>query len=199
VGYGRVSPKHVVHLFLPEEERPKETAVSRSRKKGTAAAPIGVSLTGIDDLLVRFAKCCDPIPGDEIIGFISRGRGITVHTAICVHVRDMDPERLVDVQWDIREKRDYPVHMRILCSDKKGLLADISSAISSLDVNITHAEINTAQDGRATCDFAVNVADLNQFKKVVASVKKLQGVISVERAGRSGWTNGGTGRRDGRH
>jgi GTP pyrophosphokinase len=94
----------------------------------------------------------------------------------------MDPERLVDVQWDIREKRDYPVHMRILCSDKKGLLADISSAISSLDVNITHAEIHTGQDGRVTCDFAVNVADLNQFNKVVASVKKLQGVISVERA-----------------
>ncbi len=182
VGYGRVSPKHVVHLLLPEEEAPKETPVSRSRKKGAAAVPIGVSLTGIDDLLVRFAKCCDPIPGDEIIGFISRGRGITVHTANCVHVRDMDPERLVDVQWDIREKRDYPVHMRILCSDKKGLLADISSAISSLDVNITHAEIHTGQDGRVTCDFAVNVADLNQFNKVVASVKKLQGVISVERA-----------------
>ena len=181
VGYGRVSPKHVVHHFLPEEEVKKEEPPDKTRKKGAEAEPIGVSLTGIDDIMVRFGKCCDPIPGDEIIGYISRGRGITVHTANCTHVRDMDPERLVDVHWDIREKREYPVQMRIVCHDKKGILADISAAISSLDVNITHAEINTDQDGQATCEFGVNVNDLDQFNRVVAAVKKVRGVVSVQR------------------
>jgi GTP pyrophosphokinase len=185
VGYGRVSPKHVVHHFLPEEEVKKGEPPDRTRKKGAEAEPIGVSLTGIDDIMVRFGKCCDPIPGDEIIGYISRGRGITVHTANCTHVQDMDPERLVDVHWDIREKREYPVQMRIVCHDKKGALADISAAISSLDVNITHAEINTAQDGQAHCEFSVNVIDLNQFNKIIAVIRKLREVISVERLWRS--------------
>ncbi len=181
VGYGKVSPKHVVHHFLPEEETKKETTVARTRKKGAETAPVGVSLTGIEDIMVRFGKCCDPLPGDEITGYISRGRGITVHTANCAHIREMDPDRLVDVQWDIREKREYPVQMRIVGNDKKGLLADISSAITSVDVNITHAEINISQDGEAICDFAVNVNDLHQFNKVITAVKKVREVISVER------------------
>jgi guanosine-3',5'-bis(diphosphate) 3'-pyrophosphohydrolase len=185
VGYGRLSPKHVVHHFLPEEESAREEPSDRTKKKGVEAAPVGISLTGIDDIMVRFGKCCDPIPGDEIIGYISRGRGITVHTAHCAHIRDMDPERLVDVQWDIREKRDYTVQMRIVCHDKKGALADISAAISSLDVNITHAEINAALDGQARCEFGINVADLNQFNKIVTVIRKLRGVISVERFWRS--------------
>jgi GTP pyrophosphokinase len=181
VGYGKVSPKHVVHSFLPEEEVKKEELPERVKRKASGSEPIGVSLTGIDDIMVRFGKCCDPIPGDEIVGYISRGRGITVHTINCTHVKDMDPERLVDVKWDIREKKEYPVQMKIICLDKKGALADISAAISSLDVNITHAEINTAQDGQANCEFGVNVTDLKQFNQIIAVIKKLRGVISVER------------------
>jgi guanosine-3',5'-bis(diphosphate) 3'-pyrophosphohydrolase len=185
VGYGRVSPKHVVHHFLPEEEVKKEEISDKARKKDATAAHVGVSLTGIDDIMVRYAKCCDPIPGDEIVGYISRGRGVVVHTADCKHVRDMDIERLVDVQWDIREKRDYPVQMRIICNDKKGILADISAAISMIDVNITHAETNTSPDGKATCDFTVNVNDLAQFNRIVTAVKKVRGVVSVQRLWRS--------------
>jgi len=181
VGFGRVSPKHVVHHFLPEEETVKEAALDRAKKKSAKVEPVGVSLTGIEDIMVRFAKCCDPIPGDEITGYISRGRGITVHKANCVHIREMDPDRLVDVKWDIREKRDYPVQVRIIGNDKKGFLADVSAAISSVDVNISHAEINTEQAGQAVCDFVVNVNDLQQFNKVIAAVKKLRGVTSVER------------------
>ncbi|MCE5263583.1 MAG: bifunctional (p)ppGpp synthetase/guanosine-3',5'-bis(diphosphate) 3'-pyrophosphohydrolase [Deltaproteobacteria bacterium] len=181
VGYGKISPKHVLHHFLPEEEVKKEELPERVKRKGSGTEPIGVSLTGIDDIMVRFGKCCDPIPGDEIVGYISRGRGITVHTINCTHVKDMDPERLVDVKWDIREKKEYPVQMKIVCLDKKGALADISAAISSLDVNITHAEINTAQDGHANCEFGVNVTDLKQFNQIISVIKKLRGVISVER------------------
>jgi guanosine-3',5'-bis(diphosphate) 3'-pyrophosphohydrolase len=185
VGYGRVSPKHIVRRFLPEEEIKKDEATDKTRKKGPETDSVGVSLTGIDDIMVRYAKCCDPIPGDEIIGYISRGRGIIVHTANCPHVRDADVERLVDVKWDVSEKRDYLVQMRVVCNDKKGILADVSSAISTLDVNITHAEINTSQDGKATCDFSVNVYNLDQFNLVVAAVRKVRGVVSVQRILRS--------------
>ena len=185
VGYGRVSPKHLVHRFLPEEVVKKEESSERTRKKGAGTATLGVSLTGIEDIMVRYAKCCDPIPGDQIVGFISRGRGITVHTANCIHVPDMDPERIVDVQWDVREKREYPVQMRIVGNDKKGILADISAAISGMDVNITHAEINTGPDGLATCDFGVHVHDLEQFNQVLAEIRKVKGVVSVQRLWRS--------------
>ena len=181
VGYGKVSPKHVVHHFLPEEELRKEETGEKTLKKGEKAEPFGVSLTGIDDVMVRYAGCCDPIPGDEIIGYISRGRGVIVHTANCPHVRDMDTERLVGVQWDVREKRDYLVQMRVICNDKKGILADLSAAISMMDVNITSADTHTDQDGKATCDFSINVSDLDQFNRVIAAVKKVRGVISVQR------------------
>ena len=185
VGYGRVSPKHVVHQFLPEEEIKKEETVDKILKKGQKAEPYGVSLTGIDDVMVRYAGCCEPIPGDEIIGYISRGRGVIVHTVNCPHVRDMDTERLVEVQWDIREKRDYLVQMRVICNDKKGILADLSAAISTLDVNITRADTHTDPDGKATCDFSINVSDLDQFNRVIAAVRKVRGVVSVQRLSRS--------------
>ena len=128
---------------------------------------------------------CDPIPGDEIIGYISRGRGVVVHTAGCPHIRDMDTERLVDVHWDVRQKRDYLVQMRAICNDKKGILADLSAAISMLDVNISHAETTTDQNGKATCDFTVNVNDLHQFNRIVEAVKKVRGVVSVQRLWRT--------------
>ncbi|MBM4314223.1 MAG: bifunctional (p)ppGpp synthetase/guanosine-3',5'-bis(diphosphate) 3'-pyrophosphohydrolase [Deltaproteobacteria bacterium] len=185
VGYGRISPKHILHQFLPEEEAGKEEPVDTAPKKGSEKEPFGVSLTGIDDVMVRYAKCCDPIPGDEIIGYISRGRGVVVHTAGCPHVRDMDTERLVDVHWDVREKRDYLVQMRVICNDKKGVLADLSAAIAMLDVNISYAETNTDQNGKATCDFTVNVSDLNQFNRIVEAVKRVRGVVSIQRRRRS--------------
>ncbi|EKD22328.1 MAG: hypothetical protein ACD_87C00043G0001 [uncultured bacterium] len=91
----------------------------------------------------------------------------------------------MDVQWDIREKRDYQVQMRVICNDKKGILADLSAAISMMDVNITSADTHTDQDGKATCDFSINVSDLDQFNRVIAAVKKVRGVVSVQRLLRS--------------
>jgi GTP pyrophosphokinase len=185
VGYGRISPKQLLHRFLPEDALKKEETADKPRRKQGKKQQVGISLTGIDDIMVRYAKCCDPIPGDEIVGYISRGRGITVHTANCVHVRDMDSERLVDVQWDVREKSEHQVHMRVLCNDKKGILADVSSAISAFDVNITRAEVDTGPDGKATCDFSVNVYDLDQFNQLATGLKKVKGVLLVQRLWRS--------------
>ncbi len=183
VGYGKLSPKSIVNRFITEEEGQKKEkeAPEKKLKTTSSAAAASISLTGIDDVLVRFAKCCNPIPGEEIVGYISRGRGITVHTAECPLAMEMDADRLVDVEWNLKEKHTFPVHMRVISSDYKGVLAEISSVISSLDVNISHAEVDTNSNNQAICDFVLDVNDLNQYGKVVAQIKKLSNVVSVER------------------
>jgi len=183
VGYGKISPKHVVRLFLPEEiAREEEIPAEKPKKKAPPISTPGISLTGIEDVMVHYAKCCNPIPGDEIVGYISRGRGINIHTAQCPHIQEFDSERVVDVQWSIREKHTYPVGERGVCKDQKGLVAELSAVISSMDINISHAEIDTRlHDMQAICDFKLDVNDLNQFNQIVAAIKKLKSVISVER------------------
>lgn len=183
VGYGKISPKHVVRLFLPEEiARGEEIPAEKPKKKAPPISTPGISLTGIEDVMVHYAKCCNPIPGDEIVGYISRGRGINIHTAQCPHIQEFDSERVVDVQWSIGEKQTYPVGMRVVCKDQKGLVAELSAVISSMDINISHAEIDTRlHDMQAICDFKLDVNDLNQFNQIVAAIKKLKSVISVER------------------
>jgi len=187
VGYGKVSAKRIVNKFLPEEvTKGSDAATEKEKKKSPATASVGISVTGIEDVLVRFARCCHPIPGDEILGYISRGRGITVHTANCLSIGEIDPERIVDVEWNIREKQTFPVNMRVVCSDKKGLLAELSAVISSMDINISHAEIDTKPaDMQAICDFKLDVNDLQQFNQVFNAIKKLKSVISAERVRRS--------------
>lgn len=186
VGYGKLSPKYVAKRFIIEEPVDKEKTGAEVKKKKTARPSIpGISLTGIEDVMVRFAKCCDPIPGDEIYGYISRGRGVTVHTAQCPIIRSMDTDRLVDVAWnlkgDLKGKHTYPVQMRVVSVDYKGVLAEISAVIAVLDVNISHAEVDTTSSNQAICNFTLDVNDLKHFDKVVAEIKKLSKVLSVER------------------
>jgi len=184
VGYFKLSPKKVVNYILPEpeaeektEEKGDQPVQSRERPKSS----VGISLTGIEDIMVRFGKCCDPIPGDDILGFVSRGRGITVHKADCPNVQGAEPDRLVELEWNKKERHAYPVHMRVVCKDKKGALAEISAVIASSDVNISQAHVDTGEDMNAVLTFRVDVNDLNQFNKVVSAIKRLKNVQSVER------------------
>ncbi len=183
VGYFKLSPKKVVNYMLPEPEE-EEGAIEKVeqpvRRKDRPKSSAGISLTGIEDIMVRFGKCCDPIPGDEVIGFVSRGRGITVHKADCPNVQGAEPDRLVELEWNIKERHTYPVHMRVVCKDKKGALAEISAVIASSDVNISQAHVDTG-DLSAVFNFRVDVSDLNQFNKVVSAIRRIKNVQSVER------------------
>ncbi|HON22604.1 MAG TPA: bifunctional (p)ppGpp synthetase/guanosine-3',5'-bis(diphosphate) 3'-pyrophosphohydrolase [Syntrophales bacterium] len=182
IGYGRISAKHIINRLLPETvAKVEETALDKPRKKTKSAASVGISLTGIEDVLVKFAHCCDPIPGDEIVGYISRGRGITIHTAQCPNLQELDPDRFVEVSWNIKDKQTYPVDMLVICQDKKGVIAEVSSVISALDINISHAEVETTQDLRAICNFRIDVHDLQEFNRVAAAIKKVKCVLSIER------------------
>lgn len=180
VGYGRVSPKRIVQYFLPEDEAKVDKTIPEKRKKRSSDS-MGISLTGIEDVMVRFAKCCNPIPGDEILGYISRGRGVVIHAVGCPSIENIDPERLVDVAWNIKEKHLYPVQMRVACKDEKGVLAEISAVISSMDVNISQANINTRPNTEAICDFKLDVNDLDQFNQITSAIKKLKSVVLVDR------------------
>ena len=181
VGYGRISPRQIVNSFLVTAEAPKgsEKLPEKTRKK--AAAPsLGISLTGIDDVMVKFAKCCNPIPGDEITGYISRGRGITVHTQSCPHLKKLDIERIVDVNWDLRQKHAYPVHIKVVCNDRKGVLTEVSSVITSFDINISFAQVETT-DMIANCMFIIDVNDLQQLNSIFSAIRQLKVVRSIER------------------
>ncbi len=182
VGYGRVSAKRIVNYFVHEEigisEKPPDETIAR---KGKRDASQGISITGIEDIMVRFAKCCDPIPGDEIVGYISRGRGVAIHTVDCERLQELDSERIIDVSWSAKASQTYSVNMVVTCKDQKGILAEISSAISSLDVNISSARVETRKDGRVICFFRIDVTGLRQLNDLTSAIKQLKDVISVER------------------
>jgi GTP pyrophosphokinase len=181
VGFGRVSPRQVVNHFLAEELVKAPELIKEKVKKKTAASPsTGISLTGVEDIMVKFAKCCNPIPGDEISGYISRGRGITVHTHSCPYLKRLDADRIVDVDWNVKEKHAYPVYIKVVCDDRKGVLTEVSSIISSFDINISYAQIETI-DMIATCNFVIDVSDLHQLNKISSAIRQLKFVKSVER------------------
>lgn len=181
IGYGKVSAKFVVNRFVAEEEQKEEILPEKPKKKMKKGSDAGISITGVDDVMVRFAKCCTPLPGDDIIGYITRGRGVSVHVANCAVIQEMDPERLVDVQWNIEKKQAFPVNIRVICQDKKGLLSELSNVIAGLGINISSANIDTVRGENATCDFELDVSDLKQFNTLVSSLKKLKSVITIER------------------
>ena len=132
-------------------------------------------------MMVRFAKCCNPLPGDPISGYVTRGRGVSVHTADCPNILGGDPERLIQVSWNLKEATVHAVRVRITCNDKKGLLADISSALSSSEVNILRADVYTTEDQKAVCNFELEVRDLKHLQNAFRALNKLKNVLKVER------------------
>ena len=186
VGYGKISSNQIVGKLLPDEklkervehkESRLESVINKLKGKSSSA----VEISGLDDVLVRFGKCCNPVPGDDIIGFITRGKGVTVHTTDCQFALENDPERRVDVAWNKVKTAALPVKIRVLCHDVKGILATITLAITNCEANIASAHIQSTIDQRGENIFEVNVTDLAHLQKVMNSLMKIKGVIKVER------------------
>lgn len=185
VGYGRISAKQLVHKFVPPEELEKKARVE-SRIKKVARRLIGKGESGvivkeIDNIMVRFGKCCNPLPGEKIKGYITRGRGVTIHSYDCIYIQGCDHARLIDVKWDQREKFVYPVKIEVTSVDKRGLLAAISSSISLAEANISNAYARTLGDQKAVSTFELGVNNLEHLRNVIKSVEKIKGVIKVSR------------------
>jgi len=185
IGYGRISAKQLVYKFIsPEELERREREESRIKKVArrlTGKSKSGIIVKEIDNIMVRFGKCCNPLPGEKIRGYITRGRGVTIHTYDCIYIQGCDQERLIDVQWDQREKFVYPVKIEVTSVDKKGLLAAISSSISLAEANISIAYARTLEDQKAVSTFEVEVNDLEHLQNVIRSIEKVKGVIKVSR------------------
>jgi len=135
----------------------------------------------MEDVMIRYAKCCNPLPGDEIVGFITRGQGVTIHTSDCPFVAESDPERRIDVTWVKGKSAALPVRLRVLCMDEKGILATMTLAITKAEANIVSAQIKSTVDKRGENIFELNVTDLTHLNKVINALMKVKGVAKVER------------------
>jgi GTP pyrophosphokinase len=184
VGYGKASIMPLLRRLLsPDQlhEKSHESRLSTLIRKVVTRRPSSVIVKGMDSIFVRLGNCCHPVPGDPIVGFITRGRGVTIHSKECPKVLESDPARAVEVTWEAGTKAVHPVKLRVVCSDKPGLLADISRSITSSEVDIRRASVMTTRDQRAICDFEVSVNDANHLASLMKSIGKVRGVQSVER------------------
>lgn len=189
VGYGKISPRQIISKLLPPDELPplkelEETKERKADRDSKLKDGEGIKVSGVEDILFKFSKCCNPLPGDEIIGFITRGRGVSIHTMDCPNAQQLmyDTERRIDVEWDFRKVGSHQVTIKVLIGhDRPGVLAEISSAISSTNTNIAQAEIKVTEEKMGQNTFVLEVSDLNQLKAAIAAIQKVDGVIEVER------------------
>ncbi len=186
VGYGKYSAKQVLSRVYPEEmaegKDPAEE-VKITKKIRPRSAKDGIVIDGVDDVMVRFAQCCNPLPGDEVVGIITRGRGISVHTTECPNTEAdrYDQDRLVKINWDTKKKVPRTVRIKVTSEDVKGLLAEMTAIISARNINISHADIRTTSDLTAVNTFDVEVEDLKQLQELLKGLATVKGVIAVER------------------
>lgn len=192
VGYGGIS---IIRLmpYIKEEYnknyresepviKPEQALVQTRRSKEND----GVTVAGIDNCLVKFSRCCNPLPGDHIIGFITRGHGVSVHKRDCTNVPSSlvncaEPERWVEVMWNSDVKTEFKASLQITCLSRIGLMADVSMQLATMKVNINEIASRETKDGRSQISMTVTVSNVDHLKNVIARLEKVEGVLSVER------------------
>ena len=191
IGFGAISPNKILTRLLEEykkehkedtiEEKIQELVQNKTTVK--KAPTSGVVVKGIDNCLVKFSKCCNPVPGDEIIGYITKGRGVSIHRKDCTNINDLlsEEERIIDVEWYEDEKTNYNVDIEILSNDRTGLLGDIVKEITSQKINIMAVNTKTNRDRIATIDITVEVKDIEQLRNVEKAIRKVDSVYEVHR------------------
>ncbi|MEW6674874.1 MAG: bifunctional (p)ppGpp synthetase/guanosine-3',5'-bis(diphosphate) 3'-pyrophosphohydrolase [Nitrospirota bacterium] len=181
IGYGKLSPHQVVNRLMPErpaEEVPVTVKISKPSKELK-----GISIKGIDNVLYHTAKCCFPIPGDSLVGFVTRGKGVTIHRKDCSNLErfTVDDARLVDVEWKSAGDVTSPARLFVETVDRPGILANLSALISSVNVNISHLEASSTQDKRAHLIFILEVKDKSQLSALTQKIAQMEGVLMVSR------------------
>jgi len=178
--------------YFREEEQAEIKRQERFQKKQEQLAKrpdaknAGVSIEGISDLLIHYAKCCSPVPGDEIVGYTTKGRGISIHRKDCINILSL-PEneqgRLINVEWDLnKDKMTFNAAITILAEDKKGLLAQVSKICEDLDINITYANIKADKSGLCTMNLTLAITNTDSIEKIMARLKQIKGVLDVYRS-----------------
>jgi GTP pyrophosphokinase len=185
VGFSRFTPRKVIKKLYAvihgesvdlRKTRPKEEEVPATPETKKKPKTDGLQISGVDNVLVRFASCCSPLPGEPIIGYITRGRGVTVHRIDCHNVKNFEDERLLSVSWEGVEDKPYPAKIKIKCLNKTGMLGKICTMLAELDVNIDSGSFESKVDGTSVLEFTVEVKDLDQLYSALARVKALKAV-----------------------
>ncbi len=187
VGYGRLAASEVYDVAVPREDPAERESLRPSFFEKTVRRVTGkdgnqgIRIDDVDDILVRFAKCCNPLPGDAITGWISRGRGVTVHRRGCPKAMELDPERRIEVSWSDAAKVERPVSLRIATADRPGILANVSAAFTDAGVNIQEANCRVGEDGGAQNIFQFAVSDVAKLRSLMRKISQIDGVYDVER------------------
>jgi GTP pyrophosphokinase len=191
LGYGKITARALLTRLVGQEalrERPSTDGVPPpvARKPTAGASDQKIKVRGIDDLMVFRARCCNPIRGEAIVGYITRGKGVSVHSATCPNVVNLlfDPDRRIDVEWDTGQDTPYTVRLKISVEDRRGILADVSSRIADIDTNIKDVEATVGVDHRGSIRMTVEISDLKHLERVMRSIRDVEGVLAVERASR---------------
>src|SRR4051812_17446620 len=190
VGYGKLGAKQVLQKLVPSDrlqEKPAPGPVTAAVRRAFGAGEEKIKVSGIDDLMVFRARCCNPIRGEKIVGYITRGKGVSVHSAACSNVVNLlyDPERKIDVEWDKgTDPSHYTVRLSLQVEDRKGILADVTSKIAGINTNIRNVEATSDADQRGRIDMTVEISDVKHLQKVVKALRGVEGVVDVERASR---------------
>ena len=191
VGFGANSAVKIIAKMLQEyrkehqeediEEKMEELRKQKERKQKPSSS--GVVVEGIDNCLVKLSKCCNPLPGDEIIGYITKGRGVSVHRKDCVNVKDLltEENRIIDVKWYEETKEHYNVSIEVLANDRKGLLVDILNTIKETKANLMGVSTKTTKERIAIMDIDIEVENIEELNKVIRNIKKVDSVYEVRR------------------
>jgi GTP pyrophosphokinase len=183
VGYGKVNARLVVERAYPEVEQEKiEEEPKRERK--THKKSQGIVIKGVGNVMVRFARCCMPLPGEEVVGFITKGQGLTVHRADCPSLARSDVSRQIEVDWDLGEGAAHAVRLRVIGDAKPAILSNITQALANIGIQVVSAHAIPHMHSKNEYLFAVMVPDVDKVQKVVNEIKKLKGIDSVMRVGR---------------
>lgn len=180
IGYGKLTPFQVLSKIIPQEKIPQVLPMVKVKKQ----IDQGIRVQGINDVMIKFARCCNPVPGDEIIGYITRGRGVSVHKIDCSNIDFISAEkdRLVKVEWIKTEELFYPVKIKITADDRSNLVADIMLVFSNFKISVSAIHAVTNKNNIANIDIALSINNLDQLKEIIKKIKKVKSVLTVKRA-----------------
>lgn len=185
LGYGKLSMKYVLQEIVEPEKlgkEPEESAIDRLLRPLKRRKPGGIKIHGIDDVLFHMAKCCNPVPGEKVVGFVTRGQGISVHTADCPNTHDQPEERCVEVQWDLTgDVKSVPTEILVTVADRKGVLAEITNRLAAMEVNIHELHSKQAAVDEVGLLFLLPISDIKQLEKILMDLRKLPHVINAVR------------------
>jgi guanosine-3',5'-bis(diphosphate) 3'-pyrophosphohydrolase len=188
IGYGKLDPRNIADLCLPEAEKKVDTEKEERSRIGqlfdklARRGSTGIRVEGIDDVLVHFARCCSPVKGDPVIGFVTRGRGVSIHRRNCSKIMELDADRRITVTWVSDAQALRPIAITVMTDDREGMLTELSSVFARMNINISEAKCRGFGDGQAINTFKVGIADIDQLNMVIRKLSSLKGVHRVERA-----------------